>query len=195
MAPRSKIAQLPEEIRAWLHKALVERGYGDIVALTEELNDLCKKGGVGISIGKSAVGAESQRVRRAQEAIRAATDAARLIADTSNDQADARSEATMAIVQAETFEMLLQVQEARSTDDPAGRLKLLASIGKSVATLSRARVNQAKWRDELDVRTKAAADKVAKLAKKGGADARTIAEIRESILGIVKREPAPAGAA
>lgn len=194
MPPRSKIAQLPDEIRAWLHKALVERGYGDIVALTEELNALCKEGGVGISIGKSAVGAESQRVRRAQEAIRAATDAARLIADSSNDQADSRSEATMAIVQAETFEMLLQVQEARSTDDPAGRLKLLASIGKSVATLSRARVNQAKWRDELDARAKAAAERVAKLAKKGGASADTIREIKEHILGITKRGPGAATA-
>ena len=54
MPPRGKIAQLPDELRAWLHKAIVERGYGDIVALTDDLNALCKEGGVAISIGKSA---------------------------------------------------------------------------------------------------------------------------------------------
>lgn len=187
MPPRSKIAALPEDIRAWLHKALVERGFGDIVALTAELNAMCKEGGVAISIGKSAVGAESQKVQRAQEAIRATTEATRLIAEASADQTDSRSEAVLALVQSEVFELMLQVREAGQTEDPAARLKIMASVAKSVSTLSRARVNQAKWRDELDLRAKAAADKVEALAKKGGANAKTIREIREQILGITKR--------
>ena len=32
MPPRSKIATLPEHLRQWLRKAIVERGHGDIVA-------------------------------------------------------------------------------------------------------------------------------------------------------------------
>lgn len=189
MPPRGKIAALPEEIRAWLHKALVERGFGDIVALTEELNALCKEGGVAVSVGKSAVGAESQRVRRAQEAIRATTEAAKLIAESSEDAGDTRSEAALALVQSEVFELMLQVREAGDTDDPGARLKLMASVAKSVATLSRARVNQSKWRTEVDAKAKAVAERVAKLAKKGGASPDTIREIRERILGIVKRGP------
>ena len=195
MPPVGKIASLPEEHRAWLHKAIVERGFGDITALTEQLNALCKAGGVAISIGRSAVGAESQRVRRAQEAIRATTEAAKIIAETSADPGDTRSEATMALIQSETFELMLKVTEAGDEDDPVARLKLMANVAKSAATVSRARVNQARWRDELDARAKAAAERVAKLAKKGGASPETIREIREQILGITKRGPDAASAA
>jgi hypothetical protein len=189
MPPRSKIAQLPEEVRRWLHRAFVERAFGDIVAITEELNAKLREGNIAVYVGKSAVGAESQKVQRAQEAIRATTEAAKLIADASADQSDARSEAAMAMVQSQVFELLLQMREASDEVDPGARLKLMATVAKSVSTLSRARVNQAKWRDEVEAKAKAAADKVATLAKKGGASPETIRQIRESILGIVKREP------
>lgn len=191
MPPRSKIAQLPEEIRKWLHKTLVDRAFGDIVGVTAELQDMLREAGVAMYIGKSAVGAESQKVQRAQEAIRATTEAAKLLAESSADTSDARSEAAMALVQTEVFDLLLQMREAGDEVDPVARLKLMATVGKSVSTLSRARVNQAKWRDEVEAKAKAAADKVEKLAKKGGATPETLRQIRESILGIVKREPKP----
>lgn len=192
MPPRSKIAQLPPELREWLHKAIVERGFGDIVGLTEELNALCKEGNVAISIGKSAVGAESQKVKRAQEAIKATTEAAKIIAETSRDDSDSRSEAAMALVQSEVFELLLQVREAEGMVDPVARLDVMNDAALALSRMSRARVSQAKHRIELEARAKEAADKVAKIAKKGGMDPKTVAEIRASILGIVKREPAPA---
>lgn len=189
MPPRSKIAQLPDEIRQWLHKTLVDRAFGDIVGVTGELQEMLRQAGVAMYIGKSAVGAESQKVQRAQEAIRATTEAAKLIAEASVDQADHRSEAAMALVQSEVFELMLQMREAGDTSDPEARLKIMANVAKSVSMLSRARVNQAKWRDEVDAKVKAAAERVAKLAKKGGASAATVAEIRRSILGIVDRSP------
>lgn len=193
MPPRGKIAQLPEDLRAWLRKAIVERGYGDIVALTEELNALCKEGGVAITVGKSAVGVESQRIKRASEAIRATTEAARLIAESAPDEGDNRSAAAMAIVQSEVFDLLLKVRESDEIADPVERLGVMNEAALGLSRLSRSRVNQARWADELDKRAKAAAERVEKIAKKGGMDARTVAEIRASILGIVK--PAPAGAA
>lgn len=192
MPPRGKIATLPDELRTWLHKAIVERGFGDIVALTEELNALCKAGGVAITIGKSAVGAESQRVKRAQEAIRATTEAARLIAETSPDDADQRSAAAMALVQSEMFDLLLQVREAEGMDDPAERMGMMDKAALALSRLSRARVNQARWAVDVDARAKAAADSVAKLARQGGLSEATVAEIRASILGIVPQAAAPA---
>lgn len=191
MPPRSKIAQLPPEIRDWLHTAIVQRGFGDIEGLTQELNALCKEGGVAISIGKSAVGEESKRVRRAQETIKATTEATKLIAETSRDDADSRSEATLAVVQTETFEVLLQLQELEDEVDPLAKLKVLSQVGKTVAQMSRARVNQARWRSEVEAAVKAAAAKVDKLAKKGGLDAATAQQIRAAILGI--KLPAGAG--
>ena len=183
-----KIATLPAEIREWLHKAIVERGYGDIVALTDELNDMCKQGGVAVSVGKSAVGAESQKVKRAQEAIRATTEAARLIAQSSPDVGDNRSAGAMAIVQSEVFELLLKVRESADIDDPGERLAMMSEAALLLSRLSRSRVYQSRWNEEVESKAKAAADSVTKLAKKGGLDAKTVAEIRASILGIAKRE-------
>jgi hypothetical protein len=185
-----KIAKLPAELREWLHKAIVERGYGDIVALTEELNALCKEGGVAVTVGKSAVGLESQKVKRAQEAIKATTEAAKLLADTSRDDGDTRSEAAIALIQTDIFEALLLAREAETEDDPVARIKVLSKSAEAMAKLSRARVNQAKWRTDVEAKAKAAADAVSKIAKKGGLSAAQVSEIRSSILGIVPKAQA-----
>lgn len=192
MPPVSKIATLPDDLRAWLHRAIVERGFGDIVGLTQELNELCKQGGVAITIGKSAVGVEAQRIKRAQESIRATTEAARLIAETSPDDADQRSAAAMALVQSEMFDLLLQVREAEGLDDPADRMHMMDKAALALSRLSRARVNQARWAVDVNDRAKAAADQVSKLARQGGLSEATVAEIRASILGIVPQAAAPA---
>lgn len=195
MPPPSKIATLPDDLRVWLRKAIVQRGYGDIEGLTAELNALCKEGGLAITLGKSSVGVESQRVKRAQEAIRATTEAARLIAETSPDDADHRSAAAMALVQSEVFELLLKIRESDDLDDPVARLDVMNDAALGLSRLSRSRVNQSQWAIKVGERAQAAAERVAKIAKKGGADVKTVAMIRAEILGIVKREPAPGAAA
>lgn len=187
MPPRGKIATLPDDLREWLRKAIVDRGYGDIVALTEDLNQLCKAGGVAITIGKSAVGEESKRIKRAQEAIRATTEAARLIAETSPDDADQRSAAAMALVQSEVFELLLQVRESEDIKDPMDRLAVMDKAALSLSRMSRARVNQSRWATEVQARMQAAADSASKLARQGGLSEATIAELRATILGIVPK--------
>jgi hypothetical protein len=192
MPPVGKIARLPAELRAWLHKAIVERSYGDIVALTEELNALCKQGGVAASFGKSAVGRESLRIKRAQESIRATTEAARLIAETAPDEGDNRSAAAMAIVQSEVFDLLLQVRESEEIDDPRERLAVMNEAALGLSRLSRSRVNQARWNSEVEAKAKAAAASVAKIAKTGGLTAAQVSEIRSQILGIVQRPPSAA---
>lgn len=194
MPPRGKIAQLPEDLRAWLRTAIVERGFGDILALTDELNALCKEGGVAITIGKSAVGEESKRIKRAQESIRATTEAAKLIAESAPDEADDRSAAAMAIVQSEVFELLLQIRESEDMPDPVARLDVMNEAALGLSRLSRSRVNQSRWKVEVEARTKAAAEAVSKIAKKGGLTTAQQAEIRASILGIVKRDPPQAAA-
>lgn len=193
MPPPSKIAQLPEDVRAWLHKAFVERAFGDIQGITEQLQAKLREAGIAMYIGKSAVGAESQKVKRAQESIRAATEAAKILSETSRDDGNVRGEAVMAMLETEMFECLIQIREAESIDDPIERMNAMSKAAKNIAGLSRARVNQARHRLELEARVQAAADKVAKLAKRGGLDARTAAEIRANILGI--KDFKPAGAA
>jgi hypothetical protein len=188
MPPVPKIAKLPPELRQWLHRTFVERAFGDIEGITAELNALMKEAGVAITVGKSAVGVESQRVRRAQEAIAATTEAARLIAQAAPDEADDRSAAAMALVQSEVFELLLQVRESAEMEDPIARLGVMSEAALAMSRLSRSRVNQARWAQEVRTRTEAAAEAVAQIAKRGGLTPEQSAEIRAQILGIVKKE-------
>lgn len=191
MPPVPKIAKLPPALRQWLHRTFVERAFGDIESVTAELNALMREAGVAMYIGKSAVGAESLRVKRAQEAIYASTEASRIIAEASPDEADHRSAAVMALVQSEVFELLLQVRESEDIDDPVARLGVMSEAALAISRLSRSRVNQAKWAAEVRRKAEAAADAVAKIAKRGGLTAEQVAEIRGRILGIAPSSPQP----
>ena len=184
MPPRSKIAQLPEEFRAWLHRALVERAFGDIIPLTQELNDKLKEAGIAVYVGKSAVGAESQKVQRAQEALRATLEAARIMNETAGNEGDKLGGATMSMVQGQIFELALQVSEMQDEEDPSAKIDLLNKVALASSRLSRASVNQDRWRAEVDKQIKAAADTATKLARAGGLSPKTVKEIRQSILGI-----------
>ncbi|WP_310609222.1 DUF3486 family protein [Limnohabitans sp.] len=184
MPPRSKIAQLPEEFRAWLHRALVERAFGDIIPLTQELNDKLKEAGIAVYVGKSAVGAESQKVQRAQEALRATIEAARIMNETAGNEGDKLGGATMSMVQGQIFELALQVREMQDEEDPSAKIDLLNKVALASSRLSRASVNQDRWRAEVDKQIKAAADTATKLARAGGLSPKTVKEIRQSILGI-----------
>lgn len=187
MPPVSKIAQLPEEIRAWLHQTLVERAFGDIVGVTEELQAMLRQAGVAMYIGKSAVGAESLKIKRAQEAIKASTDAAKLIAESSRDEGDARGEALMALISSDMFECLMKAREAEVVEDPIERLAMMGEAAKAATRLSEASVKQRRWRREVETRAKEAAAAVAKIAKAGGLQSSQVAEIRAQILGITKK--------
>lgn len=197
MAPRSKIARMPAELRAWLDRALVERAFGDITELTAELNDKLAKAGHGDTIGKSAVGVHALKVRRAQEAIAASTRAMQTIAETARDDADLRGEALNAKLSTDLFEVLLDVQNAGDEEDPAERIKLLTKASLAAARLTATSVRQRQWRAQVEKDKKAAADAVTKIVRAGGLGKDQERAIREQILGIAKRAPAqaqPAGA-
>lgn len=186
----SKIAKLPEDIRAWLHRAFVERAFGDIVDITDELNAMLKEAGIATYIGKSAVGAESLKVKRAQEAIAAATRSMQLIADTATDESDKRGEALNALVSEGLFEALLLAREAEAEPDAGKRIGLMNKAALASARLTTTSVRQRRWRAEVETKAKAAADAVSKIARAGGLKPDQVREIRSQILGIAARPAA-----
>lgn len=187
MPPRSKISQLPAEVREWLHRALVERAFGDIEAVTVELQDKLREAGIAVYIGKSAVGMENQRVKRAQEALRASIEAARMLQQDTG-AGDALGGATLDLVQSEVFQLTLKARELGEAVDNATRIGLINDLALAASRLSRSRVNQDRWAADVRTKAEAAADKVAKLAQKGGLQPATVQEIRRSILGIATAE-------
>jgi hypothetical protein len=191
----SKIATMPEEFRAWLRRALIDRGYGDIKAVCAELNAMLKESGHEATVGKSAVGEEAKRLKELAENVRATTEAAASIAEAARDDGDVRSEALMATIQTDVWGALLEMRGASKIADPAERMKTLTKVAKSIGEMSRARVNQSRWNQVVRERAKDVADKTAKALRKSGMPSALINDIRASILGIAAQQAAPAARA
>ncbi|RJX32306.1 MAG: DUF3486 family protein [Oxalobacter sp.] len=181
MARKAKVNQLPKAVREWLDKALLEKNFSDYVVLEQLLQEK------GYSIGKSSIQRYGQKIEKRLAAIKASTEAAKILTDGAADDQDARSEAVIALVQTELFESIVNLQEATEEEiDPQDRIALLSKAAKNIATLARASVNQKKFRMEVQARTKAAADSVEKIARKGGLSADTVEQLRREILGIAQ---------
>lgn len=181
MARRSKVDALPEAVRRWLERALMESGFSGYELLEEMLAEK------GYAISKSAIHRYGSKIERRFAAIKASTEAARLLTEGAADDQDARSEAVIALVQTEMFETIVNLQEASDEDiDPGERITLLSKVAKNVASLARASVNQKKFRLDVQEETRRQllaeqSEKLEALQKKGGVTAETQAAIREAL--------------
>jgi hypothetical protein len=174
---RSKVGQLPREIREWLDHTLAEKNFAGYEQLAAELEQR------GYAISKSSIHRYGANLERKIAAVKASTEAAKLIAAGAPDDADQRSAAVISLIQTEVFDVLVALQDLADAD-PMKRAKLLSTVAKNIATLSRASVNQKKH--ELEIRAKAhsAADAAAKIAQRGGLSRGAVEQIRSQILGI-----------
>lgn len=168
MPPRSKVAALPAEVKAWLDKALADNNFSDYEALADELS------GRGFAISKSALHRYGQNFEERLSALKMASEQARAVVAAAPDEEGAVNEALMRLVQEHLFKLLMS--EGGKIDLP--------KVAKAVAELGRASVVQKKWQAEVRTKAEAAASQVEKIAKKGGLDADTVAEIRREILGV-----------
>lgn len=168
MPPRSKVATLPAEVKAWLDQALAENNFSDYEALSDELTER------GFSISKSALHRYGQDFEERLSALKMASEQARAVVAAAPDEEGAVNEALMRLVQEHLFKLLMS--EGGQFDLP--------KVAKAVAELGRASVVQKKWQAEVRTKAEAAASQVEKIAKKGGLDASTVAEIRREILGV-----------
>lgn len=179
MGRESSVTALPEHVRNALNKALSERNFTGYAELEDWLR------GQGFEISKSAIHRYGQKIERRMAAIKASTEAAQFIVAAAGDDADARSEAVIALVQTEMFDSIIAIQEASDDEvSPEDRLGMMSAAAKNIATLTRASLAQKEFKAKVLAKAQEAAEKVAKLAKKGGMSAATVEEIRRSILGI-----------
>lgn len=182
MPKREAVGLLPDDVRSWLDRSLIQGNFSGYELLENALRER------GFQISKSAIHRYGKKFERRLAAIKASTEAARMLTEGAADDQDARSEAVIALVQTELFETIVNLQEAADEEiDPADRVKLLSSAAKNIATLSRASVSLKEY--QAKVREKDAA-KLAVLEKeasggKSTLDLATIKRIREELYGIV----------
>ena len=167
---RSKVTQLPKEVKAWLDQALVAGNFSGYELLEKEL------AGRGCTIGKSSLHRYGQQFEERLRAVKLATEQAAAIAASSPDDAGAMNDALIRLVQEKTFQTLLKMEEGAP----------LKEVGLMVARLSNATVKQKQWAAEVRAKAATVADAVESVGKKGGLSAEALDTIRREILGIAK---------
>lgn len=174
MAPRSKISRLPQAVKDWLDKELVENGYGEYEFLSAELKSR------GFDLSKSAIHRYGQEFEKRLGNLRMASEQAKAIVSAAPDDEGAVSEALMRLVQENLFQMMLDFKV--DPDNPID----LPKAAKAVAELSRATVTQKKWQSEerekirADERTKAA-EAATTAARDAGASPDLILTMRRAL--------------
>ncbi|MCY1287805.1 hypothetical protein D9M70_368200 [compost metagenome] len=168
MPPRSKVSTLPPEVKTWLDQALVESNFSGYELLSAELAER------GYDIKKSALGEYGKDFKDRLAALAMASEQAKAVVAAAPDDEGAVNEALMRLTQEKLFQLLLASE---------GKLDI-SKVGKTVAELVKASVVQKKWSAEVRAKAEAAAASVEKIARKGGLNAETVAEIRREILGV-----------
>lgn len=172
MPPRSKIKQLPSEVKKWLDQSLIE---GDFSGYELLENELSKRG---FQIGKSSINRYGQEFEQRLHALKLATEQAKAISESIPDDAGAMNDALIRLVQQKAFDALLKMEEGAP----------LKEMGLMVARLSTATVKQKQWatemQEKLERAKQAAASEAEAIAIKAGMSDDDWALIRAKFLGI-----------
>jgi hypothetical protein len=177
MPARSKIDQLPPEIRAEFQQELVARNFSNYEQFEAWFAER------GYQISRSAAARFGKDFQSRCDDIRMSTEMAKSLVGTAGDDEGNLNEATIRMVQTMTFDLLLSAKK-----DEGGKYDvadILPKIGVMVAKLSKASVDQKKWVVEMRKKATATADEVVKVAKEGGLSNSRAEAIKKKILGIV----------
>jgi len=183
MAKRSKVYDLPPELRDELNERLVSTGFQGYEALAEWL------GGHGFKVSRSSVQRYGQDLQEefdeAMGDVRKTTELARAMASDQEDESGHLIDATARMVQDQLLRITIAMRKAE--EDPAKAAKQLGSVTKALADIGRVSLSQKKWARELrEEVAREAADKATEVAKRGGLSAEVVNDLRRELLGIAK---------
>ncbi|MBP8980838.1 MAG: DUF3486 family protein [Syntrophobacterales bacterium] len=179
MPRRSKITQLPPEIKAKLDRMLFDRSFANYDEIAAVINAELADTGYEITISRSGLHRYGQAFEERLAAIKIASEQARAVSEAVGDNEGVMNDALIGLVQEKAFDVLVNLQ----TEDPKAFAKIFPKLGIMVAKLSKASVDQKKWM--ADARKKAleeAAASIEATAKQEGVSSETIAKIRRDVL-------------
>ena len=165
MAPRSKVYDLPQELRDELNQRLVNNGFQDYDGLVEWLEER------GHKLSRSSVhrygrGLEEE-FEEAMGDVRKTTQMAKAFSESDQDTQGHLVDATARIVQEQLLRITIALRKAEH--EPEKAAKYMASVTHALADIGRMSLGQKKWATEIrkEEREKAAKELEEKVQKEG----------------------------
>ena len=182
MPPPRKINLIPGELRQWLAEALQERGFADIVDVTEELNFKLEENGLELSVGKTAVGNFSKALKDQREAFSLAET---LLDDLDVEQEGDLHKVLLQMISTSAIHMIQSVREEDGHLDP----KDLMSLGRMLKDLMQSTgIREKILQDEREriarKAREAAATQAENAAREAGLSNEGAEAIKNKILGV-----------
>jgi len=128
MPAPAKLDLIPDELRRWLKEELEQRGFGDIIDITEALNFRLQEEGLEISVGKTAVGKFSKALKDQREAFQIAET---LLSDLDIEAEGELHKVLMQMIATSAVHMIQNVREEDGHLDP----KDLMNLGRMLKDL------------------------------------------------------------
>lgn len=173
MPARSKITQLPDDLKRELDKRLISGSFSGYRALSDWLRDQ------GFDISRSAINRYGQAFEDRLAAIKIASEQARAVSEAVGDNEGVMNDALISLVQEKAFDVLVNLQ----TSDPVAFAKIFPKIGVMVAKLSKASVDQKRYAAEVRKKAEKAVENIEVKTKKT-MDPELFRIVREEIYGI-----------
>jgi len=182
VAPRSAVELLPAAVLEALNSRLIDQAFSDYVGLAAWLKDQ------GFEISKTAVwrhGSDLQaKMEKSMGKARERMEIAKALRGASDDEKSALMEATEMVA----MDQLMDMFEALSELDAAGRMSAVPKLVRAIADLNRSAIGSAKWKREFEaeIRKQAreeAAEELTQELKNDGISAELEASIIRILIG------------
>jgi len=180
MPRRSKVHELPPELKEWLDAELVKRGFGDYVQLAQDFEKATAR--ISPSPALQRYGSPFEQ-RMAQ--LKMASEQARALVDAAPDEEDKLGAAVVRMTQEKIFNLLMDLEINADDVDVNKLFKNAAEIGKASVTQKRFSM-EARAAIEAEARRKALEDAsatAAATAKQQGLSAEGVGALRAAIMG------------
>ena len=171
MPRRSKVIDLPIEIRQELEKRLMANAFSDYEGLSAWLAEQ------GYELSRSAVHRYGQSFEDRVGALRLATEQARVLCEASPDDDGVMGEALMRLAQERMFGLLVEMEVDPEKVD-------ITKLVRSISELSRSQVGLKQYQAKVRASVDAAKKALESASKSGGISAETRQIIERELLGI-----------
>lgn len=183
MPKRSKVYDLPPELREELNERLVSSGFQGYESMAAWLAER------GFVVSRSSVQRYGQDLQEEFEAamgdVRKTTQMAKAFTESDDDSKGSLVDATARIVQEQLLRITIALRKAEHEPDKAA--KYMASVTHALADIGRMSLGQKKWAREIRREiAQEAADKATEVAKRGGLSKEVVDDLRRELLGIAK---------